>query len=90
MCYCMWTFWTFEKVSTAPGGKSIAESHTIMDRNTDSITDTDTDDSDGSNTCVTNVQRIMHESQLQHLLNYVIRNVHKVSLNMIMFVYYDE
>ncbi len=42
-----------------PGEKSIAETHIITDRNTDSITDTDmdrdTDDSDGSNTCVTNV-----------------------------------
>ncbi len=42
-----------------PGGESIAETHTIMDRNIDSITDTDMDrdmdDSDGSNTCVTNI-----------------------------------
>ncbi len=54
----MWTFRTFEKVSTVPYGKSIAETHMIMDRNTVSITDTDmdrdTDDSDGSNMCVTN------------------------------------
>ncbi len=39
--------------------KSIAETHTNKYRNTDSNTytdmDRDTDDSDGSNTCVTNI-----------------------------------
>ncbi len=77
-----------------PDGKSIAETHMITDRNTDSITgtdmDRDMDDSDGNNTCVTNIQSIMYESQLQHLLKYVITNVHKVSINMIMYVYDDE
>ncbi len=55
----MLTFWTIEKVSMVPGGKSIAETHMITDRNTDSITNTDmdrdTDDSDGNKTCVTTI-----------------------------------
>ncbi len=33
---------------------------------------------------------IMYESQLQHFLKYVITDVHKVSINMIMYVYDDE
>ncbi len=39
----MLTFWTIENVSMVPGGKSIADTHTIMDRNTDSNIDTDMD-----------------------------------------------
>ncbi len=52
-----------------PGRKSIDETHTITDRNTDSNTDTDmyrdTDDSDRSNTSVKKCLTVLY---MNHIL----------------------